>query len=155
MEDIMQSTTKLAEILRRTPPLLSDIRDQEAAEPGAHGKWSKKQELGHLVDSASNNHQRIVRAQLETDLSLPGYDGDRWVALHNYQAMEWKAIIERWRIMNQHLLQAASAISPQAAERKLTVGGGNPITLGFLVADYVDHLLHHLHHIGVNLGDRA
>jgi hypothetical protein len=149
----MQSTRKLAEILERAPLLLSDIREEDAAKPGTHGKWSKKQELGHLVDSASNNHQRIVRAQLQTDLSLPGYDGDRWVALHNYQSMAWKEIIERWRIMNQHLLRAASAISPQAAERKLTVGGGKPITLGFLFTDYVDHLLHHLRHIGIHFGE--
>jgi hypothetical protein len=149
----MQSTTKLAEILRKASLLLSDIAEEDAAKPGANGKWSKKQELGHLVDSASNNHQRIVRAQLEADLSLPGYDGDRWVALHNYQSMDWKEIIERWRIMNQHLLRAASAISPQAAERQLTVGGGKPITLGFLVTDYVDHLLHHLRHIGIHFGE--
>jgi DinB family protein len=149
----MQATTKLAEILRKAPLLLSDITEEDAAKPGANGKWSKKQELGHLVDSASNNHQRIVRAQLEADLNLPGYDGDRWVALHNYQSMDWKKIIERWRIMNQHLLRAASAISPQAAERKLTVGGGKPITLGFLLTDYVDHLLHHLRHIGIHFGE--
>jgi len=54
--------------------------------------------------------------------------------------------------VSQQLIRAASAISPQAGERKLTVGAGDPITLGFLVKDYVDHLLHHLRHIGIEVG---
>ena len=105
-----------------------------------------------MVDSACNNHQRIVRAQLEKEPSLPGHDGNRWVTLHNYGAMEWNDIIECWPTVSQQLIRAASAISPQAGERKLTVGGGDPITLGFLVKDYVDHLLHHLRHIGIEVG---
>ena len=89
---------------------------------------------------------------METEPSLPGYDAEGWVALHDYQAMEWNLVIECWRMMNQHLLRAASRISPQAAERKLRVGGDNPVTLGFLLIDYVDHLLHHLRHIGIHIG---
>lgn len=69
--------------------------------------------------------------------------------------MEWNEIIGRWRVLNEQLVDAASAISQQAAERKLTVGGGSPITLSFLVNDYVDHLLHHLRHIGIDVGARA
>jgi hypothetical protein len=103
-----------------------------------------------LVDSACNNHQRIVRAQVETEPSLPGYDGDRWVALHDYQGTEWEDIIDRWQVLNEHLLHAATAISPQATELKLEVGGKR-MTLGFVVTDYVDHLLHHLRHIGVDI----
>ena len=51
----------------------------------------------------------------------------------------------------QQLIRAASAISPQAAGRKLTVGGANPVTLDFLVNDYVSHLLYHLRHIGIDV----
>jgi hypothetical protein len=151
----MDAVAKLSEILTKAPRLLSVISAEDAAKHEAPGKWSKKQELGHLVDSACNNHQRVVRAQLETEPSLPDYEGDRWVALHDYQGMEWNEIIGRWRVLNEQLVGAASAISQQAAERKLTVGGGNPITLSFLVNDYVDHLLHHLRHIGIDVGARA
>jgi hypothetical protein len=147
----MEAISKLKEIVAQVPALLRAISSEDAAKHPTPGKWSKKQELGHLVDSACNNHQRIVRAQLETEPSLTDYDGDRWVALHNYLEMDWGEIIECWRMMNQQLIRAASAISPQAAERKLTVGGGRPITLDFLVRDYVDHLLHHLRHLGVEV----
>ncbi len=146
----MEAVGKLRQIVAKAPSLLMAISPKELARPTAVGKWSKKQELGHLVDSACNNHQRIVRAQVEEQPSLAGYDGDRWVALHNYQAMEWSEIIECWRVLNQQLIRAASVISSETSDRKLTVGGGTAITLSFLVNDYVDHLLHHLRHIGID-----
>ena len=147
----MEAVGKLKQIVAKAPTLLMVISPKEASKQPAVGKWSKKQELGHLVDSACNNHQRIVRVQLETEPSLPGYDGNRWVALHDYQGMDWNEIIGLWLVMNEHLLRAASAISPEAGERGLTLGG-KPMTLGFLVEDYVNHLLHHLQHIGVEVG---
>ena len=154
-EHRMEAVGKLEQIVAEAPALLDAISPADAAKQPALGKWSKKQELGHLVDSACNNHQRIVRAQVEEEPSLGGYDGDRWVALHRYEDMEWREIIECWRVMNQQLIRAGSAISPQAAERKLTVGGGSPITLDFLANDYVDHLLHHLRHIGIDVAVSA
>jgi aryl carrier-like protein len=147
----MEPVRKLKEVLAKAPALLSAMPPEEAGRPPAPGKWSRKQELGHLIDSACNNHQRIVLAQLEEEPSLADYDGDRWVALHNYQQMEWQQIVECWRAMNEQLVRAASAISPQAANRKLTVGKGKPITLDFLVNDYLNHLLHHLRHIGIDV----
>jgi hypothetical protein len=146
----MDVITRLSEILAGAPVLLSAISGDEAAKQPAPGKWSKKQELGHLVDSACNNHQRIVRAQLESEPSLPGYEGDKWVALHAYQAMAWNEIIGSWRVMNEHLLRAAHSVSAQVAERRLTVAG-KPMTLGFLLEEYVAHLVHHLQHIGVKV----
>ena len=111
--EAMEAIDKLKEIAAKAPALLTAISPDEAAKHPVPGKWSKKQELGHLVDSACNNHQRIVRAQLEKEPSLPGYDGDRWVTPHNYRAMECNEIIECWRTMSQQLIRAASAISPQ------------------------------------------
>ena len=147
----MEVIARFSDVLEKTPALLDAISPEEAAKQPAPGKWSKKQELGHLIDSACNNHQRIVRTQVEAEPSLPSYDGERWVALHNYQGMEWKEVVGRWRMMNEHLLRAASGVSPQAEKRKLTVGG-KEMTLAFLIEDYVRHLLHHLGHIGVDLG---
>ena len=149
----MQALIRLKNILETAPPLLRAISSHEAGQPLGPGKWSKKQELGHLLDSACNNHHCIVRAQLEENPALSGYDGDRWVALHQYQDTEWEVIIDRWRVMNEQLLQAASALSPQIAARNLTIDGGKPITLESLVNDYVSHLVHHLRHIGIGAAE--
>jgi DinB superfamily len=149
MVNSMEAVGKLKQIVAQTPSLLMAISPAEASNQPAPGKWSKKQELGHLLDSACHNHQRVVRAQVEEQPSLAAYDGDRWVALHNYQAIDWSEIIERWRVMNQQLIRAASTMVPRTLESKLTVGG-NPMTLGVLLDDYVNHLLHHLRHIGID-----
>jgi len=147
----MEAVGKLKRIVAQAPSLLMAISPEKASNQPAPGKWSKKQELGHLVDSACNNHQRVVRAQVEEQPALPDYDGDRWVALHNYQVMDWSEIIECWRVMNQQLIRAAMLVAPRASGRKLTVGG-HPMTLSVLVNDYVDHLRHDLRHIGIDLG---
>ena len=118
-------------------------------------KWSPKEELGHLLDSAANNHQRLVRAQLEDSPAMPGYEQARWVALHNYQGGDWEELIERWRRLNQQLLAVAEAAPSAAWSRTCTVGGQGPLTLQFILEDYVQHMLHHLDHIGVKVAQAA
>jgi hypothetical protein len=150
----MQAIENLKAVVAKAPSLLLAISPAEVSKPVASGKWSKKQELGHLIDSACNNHQRIVRAQLEEQPSLAGYDGDGWVALHSYQTTDWREMIDCWRVMNQQLIRAASSISPQTSRRKLKLAD-NLITIDFLSNDYLEHLVHHLEHIGIDLRDRA
>ena len=115
--------------------------------------WSAKQELGHLIDSAANNHQRIVRAQLEYNLALPGYDGDRWVELHGYQNREWPDLIALWRAGNSQLLAAAESAPAAAWSHSLSISGSESVTLAFVLDDYVDHMANHLRHIGVEVDD--
>lgn len=142
-------------LLREVPAQLAAINSDKVAQPSAPGKWSPKQELGHLIDSACNNHQRIVRAQLEEQPRMPGYEGDRWVALHAYQRREWTELIDRWRNANLQLVAASEAADDIALNRTCTIGGSEPLTIAFILTDYVDHLVHHLQHIGVVVGDRV
>ena len=116
-------------------------------------KWSAKEELGHLLDSAANNHQRIVRAQLEDKPEMPGYNGNHWVALHRYQQRDWSELIGLWHALNAQLLTAAQAVPEEAWSRTLTIADSKPLTLRFVFEDYLDHMLHHLRHIGVQLDD--
>jgi nitroreductase len=132
---------------------LAGISNERAAAKLAPESWSPKQELGHLIDSAANNHQRIVRAQLEDNLALPGYDGDRWVELHGYQNREWTELIALWRAGNSQLLAAAESAPEGAWSHTLSVGGSEPMTLRFVLDDYVDHMASHLRHIGVEVDD--
>jgi nitroreductase len=135
------------------PGRLAAISRERAAEKRAPGSWSPKQELGHLIDSAANNHQRIIRAQLENNLALPGYDGDLWVATHDYQNRDWLDLIGLWRAGNSQLMATAEAAPDAAWSHKLSVGGSEPMTLEFVLDDYVDHMSSHLRHIGVEVDD--
>ncbi|HZM89102.1 MAG TPA: nitroreductase family protein [Blastocatellia bacterium] len=135
------------------PGRLAGISEERASSKPSTNGWSAKQELGHLIDSAANNHQRIVRAQMEDNLSLRGYDGDRWVELHGYQNRYWVDLIALWRAGNSQLLAAAESAQPGAWSHTLSIGGSEPMTLRFVLDDYVDHMASHLRHIGVEVDD--
>ena len=135
------------------PGRLAAISRERAATMPAPDSWSVKQELGHLIDSAANNHQRIVRAQLEDNLELPGYDGDRWVEIHGYQNRDWTELIALWRAENSQLLAAAESAPAVAWAHRLTIGASEPMTLRFVLDDYVDHMASHIRHIGVQVDD--
>jgi nitroreductase len=145
--------TQLRYATKVLPGRLAGIPEGRASAKPAPDKWSAKQELGHLIDSAHNNHQRVVRAQLEDDLALPGYDGDRWVELHGYQERDWIELIGLWSAGNSQLVAAAEAAPQGAWDHRLSVAGSEPLTLRFILDDYVDHMASHLRHIGVDVDD--
>jgi hypothetical protein len=148
--ELMGLMGSLVEVI---PQRLRSISPEKAAEKPAPGKWSEKEELGHLLDSAANNHQRMVRTQLEDSPALPGYTQDQWVALHRYQERGWGELIEIWETLNRQLLAAAEAASPEQRQRTCSVAGSGPLTLSFVFDDYVRHMLHHLAHLGVQVED--
>ena len=141
---------ELAQLLRRRIeeeyPLLIAIPDSVAAEKPA-SKWSRKEETGHLIDSAANNHLRFVRAALEPEYRGPGYDQDRGVALHGYQELPWPDLVELWRRYNLLLAELIQRISADKLGTQCSVGANPPVTLRFLIEDYVLHLRHHVDHI--------
>jgi hypothetical protein len=154
-EDSMTKLSSLADLLERIPGRLKKLSDDSAGRKATPSTWSPKEELGHLLDSAANNHQRIVRAQLEDNLSMPGYDQNAWVAMHGYQRREWKELIALWEALNRQLLAAAAAVPDSAWSRTLTVAGSGPLTLQFIFEDYIVHMVHHLRHIGIEVDDAA
>ena len=124
-------------------PTLRALTDADATRPMAAGKWSCKQTLGHLVDSASNNHQRFVRAQGQDAFQFSGYRQEHWVAVQRYDDRAWHDIVTLWASFNRHLAHVVEHI-PEAHGSTLCVIGDNaPVTLRFLVDDYVVHLHHH------------
>jgi hypothetical protein len=149
----MAALSSLRDLLQRVPGRLERIPKDTVERKPTPSSWSPKEELGHLLDSAANNHQRIVRAQLEDKLALPGYEQNRWVAVNGYQRRDWKELIEVWQALNRQLLAAAESVPEAAWSHTLTIAGSQPMTLQFVFEDYVAHMLHHLQHIGIATDD--
>jgi len=126
---------------------LAKITDSDSQKVVSPEKWSKKQVLGHLIDSAANNHQRFIRAQLGQELVFPGYEQEAWVAVQHYQDESWNALVALWQHYNLHLLHVMAHIPGDQLSRQCAIGGSDPVTLEFLMKDYVVHLKHHLEQI--------
>jgi hypothetical protein len=134
----------LAETLERELPALRKRTEEQAMTPRGPGKWSAKEELGHLIDSAANNHGRFVRAALDGHYEGPGYAQDGWVRLHGYREMPWSAIVDLWYQYNQFVAHLVSRIPDDQRQALCAVGENAPVTLEFLIKDYVLHMQHHL-----------
>jgi hypothetical protein len=141
---INQVLANLAAILENTPPRLLSVTEGEAAHKPGPDRWSKKEILGHLIDSAANNHQRFVRAQLVRHLDFPEYDQDLWVATQSYATESWTGLVNLWVALNRHILHMLSAAPESALVHEVSIGGKPPIALGAVVEGYVRHVNHHL-----------
>ncbi len=153
-----ECASRLRAALDAAEPPLRAIGEEDSARPPAPGKWSPRQIIGHLIDSASNNHQRFVRAALGDDLVFPGYAQEQWVELQRYQETGWSALLDLWVAFNRHLATVMAA-APEAARRRVhtrhnldeiaTRAPQHPgeATLDYFMHDYVDHLELHLRQI--------
>ncbi len=151
----MQSLLLMRALIDRLPAQLTSLPDESVQRKPSSSEWSLKEELGHVLDSAANNHQRIVRAQLGDNPAMPGYDGNQWVILHRYQDRDWSSLIAIWADLNRQLLAAAETVPDSAWSRTCTIADSAPLTLKFVFDDYLDHMLQHLRHMGVEVNDLA
>lgn len=126
---------------RRISSVPADLTDRKPR-PDA---WSLREIIGHLIDSAANNHQRFVRLQ-EGDLDgFPGYDGERWIEIEKYNLSDWKELCDLWHCYNRHLLHIIGHMDGDSLRRVWKTGSEAP-TLEWLVRDYYRHLASHVEH---------
>lgn len=118
------------------------------AGPSGSVKWSAKQVIGHLIDSCANNLQRFVRLQIEPEIHLPGYKQEEWVSVQRYDLLPWMQALETWRVLNMHLAHVVQHIDREHLGHVWHTDEG-PLTLGFLVEDYIAHMKHHLRQLPV------
>ena len=145
----------LSHIIESATERLRAIPESHSQAAQIDGQWSTKQILGHLIDSAANNHQRFVRAQFTDDLVFPGYDQEQWIRVQRYDEESWMALIDLWRGYNLHLAHVISNIPADILTQvriahtldKIAwqpVSATESTTLAYLIRDYVGHLQAHL-----------
>jgi hypothetical protein len=141
-----ESISRLKELLNTVP---AEIRKKDPASferRPAPSAWSKKEILGHLVDSAANNHHRFVRARYEEAPHIV-YQQNNWVEQQNYQDEPLEEVLQLWESYNRHLVHVISQIPEADLQKRCSSGPSSPPTLQWLISDYVDHMEHHLHQI--------
>ena len=141
--DPAELSERLAAVLRDAMPWLVTISEAEASVPEREGKWSAKEVIGHLIDSAVNNLGRIIRLQIEAGQSLPGYQQMEWVRLQHYAEREWAQVLALWFALNEHVAWTIAHVKKDRLANRGVVAG-EPLTLGLLIEDYVAHMEHHL-----------
>jgi hypothetical protein len=128
------------EAVQQLRPLNSTIVSHRPAPD----RWTIKEVIGHLVDSAANNHQRFVRAQFVKELVFPKYEQNGWVRCQSYNDVDWSDLLDLWRRYNLHLAHVIRHVPAESLAIRCTIGDYEPVTLQFLIEDYVVHLNHQL-----------
>lgn len=131
------------------------ISEQQSQIPRADEKWSPREIVGHLIDSAANNHQRFVRAQFTDDLVFAGYQQEEWVEAQRYRDEPWSDLVQLWQLYNRHILHIIE-VTPEQQRTKLRAKHNlhqiasdllkedEPVTLEWFMRDYLDHMKKHL-----------
>jgi hypothetical protein len=138
--------------LQQVLPHLEKIPNEEASLKPLPHKWSKKEILGHLIDSANNNQQKFVRTMAQKHLDFVGYEQDFWVAVQHYQSRNWLEIIALWYNSNLQIAHIIENVKSEALQNTIRIEDAGPFTLEFIMRDYIEHLKHHLRQVLPEIG---
>jgi hypothetical protein len=131
-------------------PSLEEVQDgintARSNRPSGKG-WSQREELGHLLDSAINNHGRFVRAALQEAFEGPGYEQDGWVRIHGYRDTPFPVLVQEWAARNASLARLVAHIPEGKLDVPCRIAGDTAGPLRHIIADYVVHARHHLDQI--------
>ena len=145
----------LREVIDKVKPDLKSISEVDSGSKPSPGKWSQKEILGHLIDSAIVNQQRFVRALLSEDLVFKGYEQDVWVKMQRYNEGEWSELVDLWYSLNRNISRLMNTASEEVLFIKRhnhnlneiawkPVSADQPSTLDYFMRDYTGHLEYHL-----------
>jgi hypothetical protein len=142
---------ELASALRaevaRASELFRDWGEDDVSRDRGPGKWVRKEILGHLIDSAANNHQRFVRAQFAAPLISPGSDQNAWVSIHRYRERPWSELVDLWAALNGQVAAVIASVPAAKLQTPCIIGDRESASLAWWMQDYLRHLKHHLEQI--------
>jgi hypothetical protein len=144
---------RLARVVDAAETVLRRVSEEESGLAILPGGWSRKQLLGHLIDSASNNHQRFVRAAMAEQLEFPAYDTPGSVRVQSVETADWPILLDLWASYNRFLVHVIRCLPSDKLDVVCRIGSNAPVSLRYLAEDYVRHLVHHLDQIGVATGE--
>jgi len=145
--EMKKIASDLRKIVERVSGKLSRLKPEHVAYKESPYKWSKKEVLGHLIDSAANNHQRFVRACYGAANIFPPYDQNEWVRWGHYQELDYAELVGLWIAYNRHLSNLIERLPAAALSAPCNIGKEEPVPLEFVIKDYLHHLQHHLNQI--------
>jgi hypothetical protein len=141
---MQQIAAELAALIHQYSDRLYGLKEEDVSIKPSPSKWSKKEILGHLIDSAQSNIRRFIVSQYEEQPFIK-YNQDAWVSITGYQQHEFKSIVDLWKLLNLHVVRILSNLSPEMAQRKCMTNELH--TVEFLAIDYIKHLRHHIHQV--------
>lgn len=141
MKDIAQ---EIRSVVDETVGRLGRMSPEEVSAKRSPDAWSKKQILGHLIDSAANNHQRFVRAAANAAQSFPPYNQNDWVRIQCYDQSDWSELVALWSAYNRHLSNVIARMPESAMSSLCNIGKEAPVPVDFVIGDYLRHLRHHI-----------
>jgi hypothetical protein len=139
----MHLPERFAKRIAETEAMLRAVSEEDADLPYHAGSWTRKQLLGHLIDSAANNHNRFVRASLENEYHGPSYDQEGWVRRHRYESAPWISIVDWWATLNELLWRVVREIPQEQYAVPCFIDNKPMMSLEALMEDYLQHMEHH------------
>jgi hypothetical protein len=138
--------------------LLYQLSIESASFKKSNDKWSQKEILGHLIDSANVNLNRFLSGIDNEDLIFGTYPQNEWVGIQDYNNRCWGELIVLWSALNLHIAKLISQISGEILNRTTKnhnfdkicwkeVPENEETSLSYLIKDYIGHLEHHLKQI--------
>lgn len=157
----MKNNKLLNNIIDQAYDVLYEVTESQSEMRENPDKWSKKEELGHLIDSAANNRRRFIIAQYQSNMIFDGYDQEKWVEISGYQNWAWLEIVDSWILRNRELSNIIDRIAEDILLKEhcthnlhkigfQKVSAQEHVNLDFFIKDYVSHLEHHLCKIDPN-----
>lgn len=136
--------SELENLVNRHYPQLHRLDEEKAVYKPLPNKWSKKELIGHMIDSAQNNIRRFITAQYDNRPTIV-YDQDKWVSINNYQDNNIVDLVNLWHLLNK---QICTILKNTPSEmNSLEVQTEATHSIEWLAQDYIKHLKHHLHQV--------